>query len=788
MTELDSLKKKISEDPASFIILLGAGASIPAGLPSWSGLRDILCDSISEIKDDTDEVAAAIKDVKTARDMWISFSKLRTILGSQIYEKKIIESLDPKNLKTPSIYQKLWLLNPAGIIDFNLDKLAINSYSELHHTAVDYASSKEPHKFKNYPSTDERFVFFPHGIVSDSNSWVFTAHECKSMYQNHDFRMVMGSLLNSKNLLIIGFNPDEWNFLQLLCDIGITGKISGYHNYYLCPNADSDRKKRLGDVGISVISYHPVSKEHSELLDILESILSYDSMDEAIPSVYLGKKYTESDIPSVSDCYKIGIDELRNILNGVVANIISAESSPTDEQMKNLERFYNTYIPQIHRAWLVDPRSPDTNKLYNYKIIRNIGNGAFGSVYEAEDEIGNRYAVKVLLQAVKDETNYLSCFRRGIRSMRILTKQNIPGMVKIHASYEVPACIVMDMVDGSTLRDVIEKRLLTDLSVKLIILKRIASIIREAHQLEERILHRDLKPENIMLEFGYSASDFSNPNDIPQIKILDFDLSWHRGATEKTINFGAISQGFMAPEQVDANADREIARSTAVDVYSMGMLVYYTLTATNPLPNEPRFASFSEKVLAALNSSNRFQWKCLPFFLRDTIIKATYENQLSRISMDSLIQNIDLAKEMHLHNTIPNTHPLVLMELRQRIDNMGEDEITDFGRTITIKYPSLAKTVILSTSSTKNKVILNVVIERVAQSSDARDGISKYFKTMQERAIAANQTEYFDFCNGEYSVSMVRILMSTELPETITLDYIDALAKNIQKVRFELTK
>lgn len=62
MTELDSLKKKISEDPQSFIVIIGAGASIPAGLPSWKQLKETLCASIQEIhnEDDADKEIASV--------------------------------------------------------------------------------------------------------------------------------------------------------------------------------------------------------------------------------------------------------------------------------------------------------------------------------------------------------------------------------------------------------------------------------------------------------------------------------------------------------------------------------------------------------------------------------------------------------------------------------------------------------------------------------------------------------------------------------------------------------
>lgn len=532
-----------------------------------------------------------------------------------------------------------------------------------------------------------------------------------------------------------------------------------------------------------MISYQPHSPMHSELNEFLSQIQNFKSIDKVPSTVYTGKIYTEAEIPSEADCYRYTVDELRDILNGVVAGIIPSSDTPTKEQLDNLERFYNTYIMQLHRAWLVNPKNPSTAMLYGYKTTRFIGNGAFGSVFEAEDPDGNRCALKVLSQEVKDSMSYLSCFRRGIRSMHILTERGIEGMVKIHASYEVPACIVMDLIDGVTLRTAIDQHFLKRLEVKLGILKKIANIIYSAHQLEERILHRDLKPENIMLENCFSEVDFDDPSEIPVVKVLDFDLSWHRGATERTVTFGAIAQGFMAPEQVDVSVDRSLSRSAAVDIYSLGMLAFYVLTNSNPAPNESQFTLFSKNLRENLDKNYIYNWKCLPGYLCETILKATQPTPHNRMPLDIFIQNLDTAHKIYLNRELPNTHPLILLEIKERLGDYSDCVISDFGRKISLDYAFFSKRVILSIISQRSEIVLSVIIERYASDADKRGGITKYLKGLADKAKKHANTEIFKTCEVESLNSSAFIQMEAALPEMIGLQYIEAISLNILEVR-----
>lgn len=786
MSELDMLRAKISEDPTSFVAILGSGASIPGGLPSWEGLRDILCDTIPDVINEPADAQQAIDIAKNSSDLWHAFSRLKSSLGGFHYGKTIVNALDTSMRNIPRLYKQLWQLNIAGIVNFNLDKFAIDAYSDVNRSTVDFASGNEPHKFENFLLGYNKFVFHPHGIISDRSSWVLDATERRNLYGNSNFKKMMCSILSSKNLLIIGFNPNEFSFLKLLEEVGINGRLNGHHNYCFLANSTPDECRELGEYGISVISYTPTSFLHEELNVFLDSFISFESKDGFLPAVYSGQKYTESDIPNESDCYKYSVGELRNILNGVVASIIPSDTTPTQEEVTKLEQFYNTHIVQLHRAWLVDPRSDSTNMVYGYKVIDSLGSGAFGSVFSAEDASGDRYALKILLPDVKDKISYLNCFRRGIRSMKILRDKGIAGMVKIHNSFEIPACIVMDLVDGITLRTAINNRYMTKVPVKLSVLEQISTIINSAHQLEDRILHRDLKPENVMLENCYSALDFDDVQSLPEVKVLDFDLSWHRGATEQTVMMGAVSQGFMAPEQVDTSADRSLSRSTAVDVYSIGMLAFYMLTEINPLPNQAHLSNFYNELVSSLKSKCTCDWNCFPQYLADTISSATKFQQSERCSLDSLIRNLKIAQEMYNNNMLPNTHPLILQELATRIDPYAEITITEFGRKATVDSKSLSKKVNLATTTDRSRIILNVTIERYISSSDHRDGATKFFQKFKANGLAAVNSSIFHLKEGDSSDYNVIIHLAGQLPDLVSLNYIEQIADNISEIRHKM--
>lgn len=776
---LARLMKKIKENPQSFIFILGAGMSVPAGMKSWAGLLTGMVDFYEKYCADKEEdCEQVVKHLRGMKDYWQAFQELKRRLPSLEYEKYISRELSAEGRQIPRTYELIWQLNINGVITFNIDKLILNAFSKVKQSAVDYATRKEKVKYNHFISGNHNFVFFPHGYITDPSTWVFTEDEKRDTYKDGDFKNVMTTLLNAKNLVIMGFNPNEHNFTTLLNEISIGDKIAGYDNYYIGPNLTTQDCTQLGNYGISCISYKPENELHPEIEDMLSEMCGYVPKDVEFSSVYSGKIYTESDIPPYEKCTGMDINELRRILNGNISNIIPPNQVPTFEQIQELQEFYRKYVAQMHIAWLVNEHAEIGKNVYGFYIKSRIGRGAFGNVYEAYDEEGKKYALKILLPEVKDKVEYLSCFRRGIRSMNILKAKHVEGMVKIYSSYEVPACIVMDFVEGITLRQAIDGNCLQTLHKKLEIILQIATIINKAHNLEECILHRDLKPENIMLQNFY----YENTEEPIEVVILDFDLSWHKGATELTVALGAMSQGFMAPEQVEENETYK--RNTAVDVYSIGMLAYYILIGKNPAPYQHQFRNYEEDMLEALQKNYKTRWKCLPAFLVEEIIKATWHEPEKRASLESFIYNMRVALDIELSDEIEYSNPLLLCEVARQIENTEKYEVEEFGRKLTMRQDVTGKSITMELTQNGKNAVIKVELSKIRMGQDLR--APKYLESAKNRALAAVDKKFFYNKKGEIEMSAIKIYVTAKLPAKLDISYISGLAKNLREIRADM--
>jgi len=220
----------------------------------------------------------------------------------------------------------------------------------------------------------------------------------------------------------------------------------------------------------------------------------------------------------------------------------------------------------------------------HYKILRKLGSGGMGVVYEAEDtRLGRKVAVKFLTEEMERDPSILERFQREARAASSL---NHPGICTVHSieEHERRHFIVMELLEGQTLaqrmgRQPFEIGELLDLATQ------IADALESAHS--KGIVHRDLKPVNLMI------------NTRGQLKVLDFGLAKIEGVgkmadrdssqadtmlgAEQLTTAGTVlgTVYYMSPEQ--ARGQLTDART---DLFSLGAVLYQMATGALPFPGD----------------------------------------------------------------------------------------------------------------------------------------------------------------------------------------------------------
>jgi len=207
-------------------------------------------------------------------------------------------------------------------------------------------------------------------------------------------------------------------------------------------------------------------------------------------------------------------------------------------------------------------------KMGSFKLIRKLGEGAMGVVYEAIHEpSGRRAAVKEMTTAdLRNTTGY----KRWEREIDILKTLKHPNIVRFYAngrSKSVPY-LAMELVEGEALDKLLKKRGAFDWRTVAILGAQLCDALHHAHQ--SKIIHRDLKPSNLML---------TGTPQRPILKLADFGIAKALEETGITATGRTVgTAAYMAPEQI-AEPDT-ISHKT--DLYSLGIVLYQLVTGELP--------------------------------------------------------------------------------------------------------------------------------------------------------------------------------------------------------------
>ncbi len=270
-------------------------------------------------------------------------------------------------------------------------------------------------------------------------------------------------------------------------------------------------------------------------------------------------------------------------LRALVEGLLEADAAPHALDDAALSAFG---IPGVGPDDLPD-------RVGRYRVVRRIGVGGMGVVYEAEQESPRRVvALKVLHSA------WGGTLKRFEREAEVLGRLQHPGIAQVHEAgtgdVEVGGKVVarvpflaMEYVRGAPLTQALG-RPGTTVAVRLEVFARVCDAVHAAH--EQGVVHRDLKPSNILLCEAPSTSHRPGTDAVSALspKVLDFGVARLLGTDERLTLATATGElvgtlAYMSPEQARGDAHAVGVRS---DVYSLGVILYELLAGRRPIEIE----------------------------------------------------------------------------------------------------------------------------------------------------------------------------------------------------------
>lgn len=259
-----------------------------------------------------------------------------------------------------------------------------------------------------------------------------------------------------------------------------------------------------------------------------------------------------------------------------------------------------------------------------YEILEKIGTGGMSDVYKAKDHKLNRFvAVKVLKQEFSENENFVSKFRIEAQAAAGLMHPNIVNVYDVGEENDI-YYIVMELVEGITLKKYIEKKARLSVKEAISIAIQVSMGIEAAHN--NHIIHRDIKPQNIII------------SKEGKVKVTDFGIA--KAATSNTITSNVMgSVHYTSPEQARGGYSDEKS-----DIYSLGITMFEMLTGRVPFNGETTVAIAIKHIQEELPSPREYVSE-IPVSVEQIVYKCCQKSPDRRYqSMGELI--IDLKQSL----------------------------------------------------------------------------------------------------------------------------------------------
>ncbi len=255
-----------------------------------------------------------------------------------------------------------------------------------------------------------------------------------------------------------------------------------------------------------------------------------------------------------------------------------------------------------------------------YEILEKIGTGGMSDVYRAKCHKLNRFvAVKVLKQEFSENANFVSKFTTEAQAAAGMMHPNIVNVYDVGEESGIHY-IVMELVEGITLKKYIEKKARLSVKEAISIAIQVSMGIEAAHN--NHIIHRDIKPQNIMI-----SKD-------GKVKVTDFGIA--KAVSSNTITSNVMgSVHYTSPEQARGGYSDEKS-----DIYSLGITMFEMLTGRVPFNGETTVAIAIKHIQEPMPSPREYISE-IPISVEQIVLKCTQKSPDRRYqSMGELIEDL----------------------------------------------------------------------------------------------------------------------------------------------------
>ena len=323
-----------------------------------------------------------------------------------------------------------------------------------------------------------------------------------------------------------------------------------------------------------------------------------------------------------------------------------------------------------------------------YEIIKTIGEGGMANVYLANDTILDRkVAIKVLRGDLSNDEKFIRRFQREALSVSNLSHPNIVEVYDV-GEEDGQYYIVMEYIEGKTLKQLLKKRETLSLPEVIDIMLQLTDGLAHAH--ESYIIHRDIKPQNIMIL------------DNGLVKITDFGIAMALNATQLTQTNSVMgSVHYLPPEQ--ANGKSATVKS---DIYSLGILMYELITGSVPFKGD-NAVEIALKHMKEKIPSIRKQNPTIPQSVENIVIKATAKNPRNRYdSVKEMHDDLEICMEKENAKKVTFEYPENDIDDSEPITKKKKNKIEKPNVEYTEKKEESIEEDILETPKKRNTVIL----------------------------------------------------------------------------------